>query len=316
MNLDEYKRKRSSSAADIVNKLRESNEKPTTKSFKTDERMWSYTKGVDGNTTAIIRFLPAPSETADIVSAFSYGFKGPTGKWFIENCPSTIGESSPVMNYNAKIIGGRKFDELPEDVKTDIRSRSRKKHFYANILVVKDTAKPDNEGKVFLWRFPKTIYDKIIAANSPEDETEEQLNVFDLFEGANFKLKVKTQKDYVNYDQSTFMEKSALSDEEAERVLSQIYPLDEFTNPKNFKSYSELETKFNQVMGIEDGEVASPREVQRESVAKPTRVAQSAEQKTEGKAKSKPVAKVEKVEEEAEEGAQDIDADDFFSDLN
>jgi hypothetical protein len=309
MDLNEYKSKRKN-VDSLIDKLKQTNDSKKSSggdanSYK-DDRLWSYTKGSDGNALAVIRFLPAPTDTAPIVSNYSYFFQGPGG-WYIERDPSTIDEKSPVMIYNSKIINGRKFDTLDEVTKMDIRSRSRKKDFYANILVVKDSAKPENEGKVFLWKFPQTIYDMVISAANPEDTTvEEPVEVFDLFEGCNFKLKVKKNSGgKADYSSSSFMEKSPLSDEMASKVLAQLYPLDEFISPKNIKSFDELQAKFNRVMGFEDA--APSRDSSKRDEPK-SRPAASAEDKV----KSKPSPKVE----EPEQSDEDVeDPDEFFRDL-
>ena len=49
-------------------------------------------------------------------------------------------------------------------IKRSARKRKRKLSYYANILVVSDPKHPENEGKVFLYKFGKKIFDKITEA--------------------------------------------------------------------------------------------------------------------------------------------------------
>ena len=228
-----------------------------------DDRFWSATVDKSGNGYAVIRFLPAP-EGNDIpwVQYWSHGFQGPTGRWYIEKSLTSIGQSDPVSDANSKLwaTGTKKNQEL-------VRKRKRKLNYVANILVVKDSANPENNGKNFLYRFGKKIFDKIHAAMEPQFEDEEPLNPFDFWEGANFKLKIRKVDGQRNYDHSVFDSPSALFDgdeKELEALYEKTYDLNDFIDPKNYKSYEELEKQFNRVLGEETVENTEPVEEYKE----------------------------------------------------
>jgi len=224
-------------------------QKELTKSTKeggADERLWKPALDKSGNGYAVIRFLPAPDgESLPWAKVYSHAFQGPGG-WLIDNCLTTNGDQCPVCAANNKL-----WNSGVESDKEIARNRKRKLSYYSNIYVVKDTANPDNEGKVFLYRYGKKIHDKVIAAMQPEFQDETPINVFDFWEGANFKLKIKTVGGYWNYDSSEFAAPSALSadDEEMESLWQQAYSLEFYTNSDQFKSYAELENRMSMVLG-------------------------------------------------------------------
>jgi len=224
-------------------------QKELTKSTKeggADERLWKPALDKSGNGYAVIRFLPAPNgESLPWAKVYSHAFQGPGG-WLIDNCLTTNGDQCPVCAANNKL-----WNSGVESDKEIARNRKRKLSYYSNIYVVKDTANPDNEGKVFLYRYGKKIHDKVIAAMQPEFQDETPINVFDFWEGANFKLKIKTVGGYWNYDSSEFAAPSALSadDEEMESLWQQAYSLEFYTNSDQFKSYTELENRMSMVLG-------------------------------------------------------------------
>jgi hypothetical protein len=132
------------------------------------------------------------------------------------------------------------------------RTRKRKLNYISNILVVSDPANPQNEGKIFLYKYGKKIFDKIQEAMQPEFEDEDPINPFDFWGGANFKLKVRKVAGFINYDKSEFDSASPLlngDDDELEALWKKQYSLTAFTDPSNFKSYDELKVKLNQVIG-------------------------------------------------------------------
>ena len=214
-----------------------------------DDRFWKPALDQAKNGYAVIRFLP-PVEGEDIpwVRVFNHGFQGPGG-WFIENCPTTLGLKCPVCEANGLLwnSGSEKDKELA-------RKRKRRLSYISNILVVSDPKNPENEGKIFLFKYGKKIFDKIMEKLQPEDNQFEQsdpVNVFDFWKGANFKLRVRDVAGYVNYDKSDFDSPSALmngDDSELESIWNKQYALKEFISEDQFKPYNELKTKFDTVL--------------------------------------------------------------------
>ena len=214
------------------------------KSYK-DDRFWRLEADKAGNGTATIRFLPrVDGDELPWVRLFSHGFQGPTGKWYIENSLTTIGKDDPVGELNSTL-----WNSGSEANKEIARKQKRKLSYIANVLIVSDPKHPENEGKVFLFKFGKKIFDKIMDKARPTFEDEKPVNVFDFWEGANFKLRMRKVSGYANYDESMFMEPSAVgSDEEIVKVAGGQYKLSEFIDPSNFKSYDELKQKLDQVL--------------------------------------------------------------------
>ena len=221
--------------------------KPQEKKSYVDERIWKPVMDKTGNGFAIIRFLPAPKgEELPWVKLWNHAFQGPTGQWYIENSLTTIGNNDPVSELNTKF-----WNSGVESDKEIARKQKRKLQYYSNIYVVKDSANPENEGKVFLYRFGKKIFDKVMETMQPAFEDETPVNPFDFWEGANFKLKLRKVDGYWNYDKSEFDVPSALldgDDAELEALWEKQYSLVEFTAPTNFKSYDELKTRLNTVL--------------------------------------------------------------------
>lgn len=224
----------------------EQENKPLEKKSYVDERIWKPVMDKTGNGFAIIRFLPAPKgEELPWVKLWNHAFQGPTGQWYIENSLTTISQNDPVSELNTKF-----WNSGVESDKEIARKQKRKLQYYSNIYVVKDSANPQNEGKVFLYRFGKKIFDKIMETMQPAFEDETPINPFDFWEGANFKLKLRKVDGYWNYDKSEFETPSALfdKDDELEKLWETQYSLSEFTAPTNFKSYDELQTRLNTVL--------------------------------------------------------------------
>ena len=199
-----------------------------------------------GNGYAVIRFLPAPKgEDLPWVKLWNHAFQGPTGQWYIENSLTTLGNSDPVSEYNSKL-----WNSGIESDKEIARRQKRKLSYYSNIYVVSDTANPQNEGKVFLYRYGKKIFDKVMEAMQPPFPDTDPINPFDFWEGANFKLKLRKVDGYWNYDLSSFDGPTKLLDDEdeLENVWGSQYSLSEFTAPSNFKTYDELKTRLDMVL--------------------------------------------------------------------
>ena len=211
-----------------------------------DERFWKPELDKSGNGYAVIRFLPAPDgEDLPWAKVYSHAFQGPGG-WYIENSLTTVNKKDPVGEVNRKL-----WNSGIDSDKDIARKQKRKLSYYTNIQVVRDPAHPENEGKVFLYKFGKKIYDKITAAMQPEFEDETPINPFDLWEGANFKLKICKVAGFWNYDKSEFDSVSALDtdDSKLEAIWKEEHSLTAFTNEDQFKTYEELQTRLNEVLG-------------------------------------------------------------------
>ncbi len=224
---------------------------------KEDERLWQPEVDSAGNGYAVIRFLDAPAvdgeDAMPWVQVFSHGFQGPGG-WYIENSLTTLGQKDPVSEYNTQL-----WNSGIEANKEIARKQKRRLTYISNVLVIKDTANPANEGKVFLYKYGKKIFDKIKEKIEPQFEDEKAVNPFSFWEGANFKLKIRKVEGYRNYDKSEFDTPSPLfegDDEKIEKVWKAEYSLKEFLDPKHFKSYDELKSKLDRVLGL-DGVAAA-----------------------------------------------------------
>ena len=219
---------------------------PQEKKSYVDERLWKPELDKSGTGSAVIRFLPAPDgEELPWVKVFKHAFQGPTGKWYIENSLTTIGKNDPVSEHNSAL-----WNTGLETDKETARKQKRKLEYYSNIYVVSDPKHPENNGKVFLFRYGKKIFDKIMAAMQPEFEDETPINPFDFWEGANFKLKIRKVDGFWNYDKSEFDSVTALadSDEKLDGIWKKQYSLQEFLAPTNFKSYDELKKRLDDVL--------------------------------------------------------------------
>ena len=211
-----------------------------------DDRLWKLECDKSGNGYAVIRFLPAPEgEDLPFVKLYSHAFQGPGG-WYIENSLTTLGQKDPVSEYNTML-----WNNGTDAGKEQARKQKRKLTYMANIYVVKDPANPANEGRVFLFKFGKKIFDKLTAAMQPEFEDEEAIVPVDFWQGANFKLKAKNVAGYRNYDSSEFAAQSALLDDDdaMEGIWKKQFSLEEFVAPDQFKSYDELKTRLDYVLG-------------------------------------------------------------------
>ena len=211
-----------------------------------DERLWKPVMDKSGNGYAVIRFLPAPDgEDLPWVKMFSHAFQG-NGGWYIENSLTTIGQKDPLGELNREL-----WNSGNESDKETVRKQKRKLSFYANIYVVKDPANPQNEGNVFLYKFGKKIFDKIMEAMQPEFEDETAINPFDFWQGANFKLKLKKVAGYWNYDSSEFAGVSPLLDDDdaLEAIWKKEHSLQALIAPDQFKSYDDLKKRLDMVLG-------------------------------------------------------------------
>ena len=228
------------------------NPQSESKSYQ-DDRFWKLEADKAGNATATIRFLPrAEGDDLPWVRIFNHGFQGPTGKWYIENSLTTIGENDPVGELNSRLWNtGNDAD------KEVARKQKRRLQYYANVLIVSDPKHPENEGQVRLYKFGKKIFDKIMDKARPTFEDETPVNVFDLWEGADFKLRQRKVEGYPNYDQSVFNAPAPIAEDEEEilKVVNAQHKLSEFLDKKNFKTYEELSRKLVSVL---NSEMAAP----------------------------------------------------------
>lgn len=242
LTLADLKKSRSLDFSKITGAL----SKSTESGYKNDEdEYFKLTKDKAGNASAVVRFLPAAAgDDLPWIQIYSHAFQGPTGKWYIENCLSTLGKDDPVNEANRTLWQGSEKD------KEQARKQKRKLQYVANVYVVSDPGNRENEGKVLKFKFGKKIFEKILEKLEPTFEDEKPLNVFDLWEGANFKLRMRQVEGYPNYDQSAFAEVGPLAetDEAILEIVKTQKPLKELIDPSNFKSYDELKKKFESVM--------------------------------------------------------------------
>lgn len=320
MDFSSLKKRRGSNLENLTKKLDDMSNKG-----KVDERLWNPQMDKSTNTGyAVIRFLPSPdSDTDDFVRVFSHSFQGPGG-WYIEKSLSTLGQEDPVGKSNKAL-----WDTGSEANKNIARKRKRKTEMYANVYVVKDPANPDNEGKVFLYKFGQQIFSKIEAAIKPKYDDVEPIDPFDMWTGANFKVRIVGKKipswkgdgsEVVvpNYEDSLFDLPSELfagDDAKKEELWKQTYSLKEFVDPATFKSYEDLEARFKKVTGT-SAPVKSASDVvggddtggSAEDYEGEEENSTPAKSPNEAPARSAPVT-------EAREGEEDESAMDFFDKL-
>ncbi len=221
------------------------------KSNYDDDRFWSPSIDKNRVGNALIRFLPQQdADMPPVIKKFVHSIKH-KGKWFIENCPCTIDEPCPCDEYSEHF-----FDMNTEQMKTIAFRYFKKKQFIGNILVIKDPKEPENDGKVFLYKFPVTVFEKIMDKICPESELDKEIPVFDLWNGMNFKLKIRDKKGWVNYEKSEFVTEStpvAKDDDGIEEIYNQLVELKEFLNVSQFKSYDKLKARLVRI--VDDDEI-------------------------------------------------------------
>ena len=238
--------KKQSKLGSLTAKLVKEVEKMNNNGASGDERTWKLDVDKSGNGYAVIRFLPAPEgEDLPFVKLYSHAFQGPGG-WYIENSLTSLGQKDPVSEYNTQL-----WNNGTDAGKETARKQKRKLTYMSNIYVVKDPANPDNEGKVFLFKYGKKIFDKLTAAMQPEFEDEEAIDPFDFWQGANFKLKAKNVAGYRNYDSSEFAAVSPLLDDDdaLEALWKKQFSLAEIVAADQFKSYEDLKKRLEYVLG-------------------------------------------------------------------
>ena len=212
-----------------------------------DPRFWQPTRDKAGNGYAVIRFLPGSADAATPwIRYWDHAFKGPTGQWYIEKSLTSIGQQDPLSELNSKM-----WNSGVESDKGIVRQRKRNLRYVANVLIVSDPSNPENEGQVKLYRFGKKIFDKIMDSMQPQFPDETPVNPFDMWEGADFTVKIRKVEGYPNYDASSFKSPAAVpgSDEELEALYNKQHELGEWTDPTNYKTYDELKARLALVLG-------------------------------------------------------------------
>ena len=246
MSFADMKKKRGDKLQSLLKETAKIN--TPTKGQGDDDRFWRPELDKSGNGMAVVRFLPAPDgEDLPWARTWNHGFQGPGG-WYIENSLTTLGQKDPVSEYNSQL-----WNSGIEANKEIARKQKRRLTYISNVYVIKDPANPQNEGTIRLYKFGKKIWDKLNDKMNPQFEDETPVNPFDLWEGCNFKIKIRKMDGFSNYDKSEFETPSALHEDESkmEEIWKTEHSLAEFTNEKNFKSYAELKEKMERVLGLQ-----------------------------------------------------------------
>ena len=256
MSFTNMKKQRAAAMSKLLSSAKNAGGGNDSKSYK-DERLWKPSVDSSGNGYAVIRFLPAAEgEDNPWIQYWDHGFQGPTGRWYIERSLTSLGQQDPVSELNSTL-----WATGDDENKSIVRKRKRRLHYVSNIMVVEDPKNPQNEGRVFLYQYGKKIFDKLLDAMQPEFADETPMNPFDFWEGADFKLKIRKVEGWQNYDKSEFARMRSVSDDDAvlEKLYGKIHSLAEYNDASNYKTYAELKTKLNQVLG-EEGMVLSTAE--------------------------------------------------------
>ncbi len=215
---------------------------------RNDERFWQPTRDKAGNGYAVVRFLPGDAEApTPWVRYWDHFFKGPTGQWYVEKSLTSIGQADPLSESNSKLWN----EDGSEEAKRIVRERKRNLRYIANVLIVSDPSAPENEGQVKLYRFGKKIFDKIMDSMQPQFPDEAPVNPFDMWQGADFTIKIRKVEGYPNYDASSFKSPAQIAgdDDQLEAIYNKQHDCTEWTDPKNFKTYDELKSRLALVLG-------------------------------------------------------------------
>lgn len=251
MSFADYKKK--SKLGSLTEKLVEKfNKMDEGSSREDDSRIWTPKMGKSGTGEATVRFLPLGGghDEEGWIDVYSHAFKGPTGKWLIENCPTTIGETCLICEENRKLWAEGKEHIVRGD--DDSPGRKRKLNYYSNVYIIDDPANPENNGTVKIYKYGVKILDKIKLAQKPTSKRKKPLDVFDMFKGADFNIIINKKGKYWNYDDSEFLDSEPLLDgdeEKLEEIYNSLYDLTEFHSPKNFKSPEELKVRLDYAIG-------------------------------------------------------------------
>ena len=254
-------KKQSGDFSSLLKKVDELN-KPSYNQDETADNYWKPTQDKAGNALAVIRFLPGPAvdgeDALPWAQYWDHGFQNKlTGKWYIEKSLTSIGQKDPLSEYNSQLWAASADDNSPE--RKQAREQKRRLHYVSNIYVVSDPKNPENEGKVFLFKYGKKIFDKITKMMNPDLESEQKINPFDLWKGASFKLKMVRVSGYPNYDESTFLAPGPLldDDDKLEAIWKSEFSLKDITDPKNYKTYDDLKRRLDDVLGLTNSSAPS-----------------------------------------------------------
>lgn len=263
MAIDFKSLKKSSGLTDKLTKAIEATQKQAY--AKDDERFWQPEVDKAGNGFAEVRLLDAPAvdgeDALPWVRVFNHGFQGSAG-WYIENCPTTIGGECPACEHNNAL-----WNSGIEANKDIVRKQKRRLTYIANVLVITDKNRPENEGKVFLWKFGKKIFDKIQEKLTPQFEDETAINPFDFWKGANLKIKIRNVEGYRNYDKSEFVAPAPVyeDDKKIEALWKSAHSLKQFVAPDQFKSHAELKAKLDRALGAGGAAAAAAKKLDDDS---------------------------------------------------
>lgn len=257
-------------------------EKQSQKKSYTDEKIWSLSQDKAGNGSALIRFLPMhPDDELPWVKTFSHGFQGPTGQWYIENCLTTLGQEDPIVTWvSDTIVKGRKWDTMPADEQNYARKFKRKAAFHYNILVVDDPKNPENNGRVAVFKCGIKIHEMLMDAMNPKFEDIKPIDVFNPWDGANFRLRMRKVDGRANFDKSEFEAPSVITedDEEMLNILNSRFRLSQYIDADKFKSFEDLEKRFDLVMSggrkqgrAEDEKLPAKEETKKREVKEPVK---------------------------------------------
>lgn len=245
INISTLRKSRVSNLSDLADKFE--NKPQQQSSNERDSRYWSLEADKAGNGSAVIRFLPnieGDAYNAPYITKYSFAFQGPTGKWYIEQSLKTIGQEDPCLQH----VNSLWASKIPANIEL-AKSRRQSTRYVSNILVVSDPKHPENEGKVFMFQYGKAIYNKLLGKLKPTFEDDEPINPFDLWEGCNFKFRMRKKDGYANYDDSTFSDVGPVGDDDfIVKIMKQRHDLSELINPSNFKSYDALKTRLESVL--------------------------------------------------------------------
>lgn len=245
MDINTLRKSRNTDFSSIIEKFEKTG--TTQRTNNKDERFWSLEGDKLGNGSAVIRFLPnieGDEYNAPWVTIYNFGFQGPTGKWYIENSLKTIGKEDPVLELNNSLWATK----IPANIEIAKKQRQRTQYI-SNILVVSDVKHPENEGKVFMFKYGKAIFEKLMGKLKPTFEDDVPVNPFDLWEGVNFRFRMRKKEGYANYDDSTFSDVGAIGDDsKIVEIMTQRHNIQEFVKPEQFKSYDELKKKLAAVL--------------------------------------------------------------------
>ena len=262
MSFADMKKKRGDKLQSLLKETAKIN--APTKGQGDDDRFWRPELDKSGNGMAVVRFLPAPDgEDLPWSRSWNHGFQGPGG-WYIENSLTTLGQKDPVSEHNSTL-----WNSGIEANKEIARKQKRRLTYISNVYVLKDPSNPQNEGTIRLYKYGKKIWDKLNDKMNPQFEDETPVNPFDLWEGANFKIKIRKIDGFSNYDKSEFMTSAPLSEDESEmeRVFGEQHDLEEFIDQKSFKTYDELKTRLDTVLGnIQTPAMTAPTSVENDDV--------------------------------------------------